>query len=227
MEGRSPQGASPFFFSATVFSTFPVRACTGLACVWLLESAAARAPSAQHVLTEPTEVGLRAQRVWFGVGGWIRFRNGIRTRDDLQHKRAWSRLRFAHRQVSPHTIGADFAPWHLCTTCSAGSYTQPARRPLPRRCDRRPISDRRRSSPWQSDPAGRTGGVSQTRSIADTVPFPPGSQLVLFTDGLVERRDRPFFTGVEMAATHLAALTAPLSPNEPIDSLWTRASATR
>jgi len=50
---------------------------------------------------------------------------------------------------------------------------------------------------------------------------------VLFTDGLVERRDRPFFTGVEMAATHLAALTAPLSPNEPIDSLWTRASATR
>jgi serine phosphatase RsbU (regulator of sigma subunit) len=62
-------------------------------------------------------------------------------------------------------------------------------------------------------------GVGPTRSIADTAPFPPGSHLVMFTDGLVERRTRPFITGVELAATYLASLTIHLDPSELIDSL--------
>ena len=52
-----------------------------------------------------------------------------------------------------------------------------------------------------------------------TAPFPPGSQLVLYTDGLVERRDRPFDEGIAHAATHLAALPERLNPGQLIDSL--------
>jgi hypothetical protein len=62
-------------------------------------------------------------------------------------------------------------------------------------------------------------GVAATRRVAATAPFPPGSQLVLYTDGLVERRDRPYFIGVELAAQHLATLPDRLSPDELIDSL--------
>jgi serine phosphatase RsbU (regulator of sigma subunit) len=54
---------------------------------------------------------------------------------------------------------------------------------------------------------------------SDTAPFPRGSQLIVFTDGLVERRDRSFDTGMEQMATHLAALPAHIGPEELIDSL--------
>jgi len=53
----------------------------------------------------------------------------------------------------------------------------------------------------------------------DTAPFPPGSRLVLFTDGLVERRDRPFTVGLDEMAAHLAALPADVKPVEVVDSL--------
>lgn len=62
-------------------------------------------------------------------------------------------------------------------------------------------------------------GAGPTRTIADSAPFPTGSQLVLFTDGLIERRNRTFDTGLELAATHLASLSARLQPQELIDSL--------
>lgn len=62
-------------------------------------------------------------------------------------------------------------------------------------------------------------GLTHRRHIAGTAPFPPGSQLVLYTDGLVERRDRPFDVGVHLATTHLATLPEPLAPTDLIDSL--------
>jgi serine phosphatase RsbU (regulator of sigma subunit) len=54
---------------------------------------------------------------------------------------------------------------------------------------------------------------------SDTAPFPYGSQLIVFTDGLVERHDRPFATGMVQMATHLAALPSQLGPEDLINSL--------
>ncbi|HEX5586411.1 MAG TPA: GAF domain-containing SpoIIE family protein phosphatase, partial [Acidimicrobiia bacterium] len=62
-------------------------------------------------------------------------------------------------------------------------------------------------------------GLDKTLTIADTAPFPRGSQLIVFTDGLVERRDRSFSSGIEQMAVHLAALPAHLHPDALIDSL--------
>jgi serine phosphatase RsbU (regulator of sigma subunit) len=53
----------------------------------------------------------------------------------------------------------------------------------------------------------------------DTVLFPIGSQLIMYTDGLVERRDRPVQVGIDQAASHLAALSTHLAPRHVIDSL--------
>jgi serine phosphatase RsbU (regulator of sigma subunit) len=61
-------------------------------------------------------------------------------------------------------------------------------------------------------------GIASRPGSAETVPFPPGSQLVMFTDGLVERRDRPFFVGVEQVARHLEEVGV-LSTNELVDSM--------
>ena len=61
--------------------------------------------------------------------------------------------------------------------------------------------------------------VAETLVLADTAPFPRGSMLVIYTDGLVERRDRPFNIGMDQIATHLARLRAPLAPEALIDSL--------
>jgi hypothetical protein len=41
----------------------------------------------------------------------------------------------------------------------------------------------------------------------------------MYTDGLVERRGRPFDAGVAQASHHLATLPDRLSPNRVIDSL--------
>jgi serine phosphatase RsbU (regulator of sigma subunit) len=65
-------------------------------------------------------------------------------------------------------------------------------------------------------------GVSKTtRAVADTAPFPAGARLVMYTDGLVERRDRSFDVGVAEAAHHLATLSHPLSSRDLLDSLLT------
>jgi serine phosphatase RsbU (regulator of sigma subunit) len=62
-------------------------------------------------------------------------------------------------------------------------------------------------------------GVSTTRTVSDTAPFPRGAQLVMYTDGLVERRDRGFDVGVAEAAHHLATLSDRLDNQDLIDSL--------
>ena len=53
-----------------------------------------------------------------------------------------------------------------------------------------------------------------TRSVADIAGFPMGSLLVMFTDGLVERRDRPFDVGVGQVAAVLAGLSNHVTPEE-------------
>jgi serine phosphatase RsbU (regulator of sigma subunit) len=67
-------------------------------------------------------------------------------------------------------------------------------------------------------------GLDETFPIAaslthDTAPFPRGSTLVIYTDGLVERHDRPFDTGMEQIAEHLERLPGSLRPQALIDSL--------
>ena len=42
-------------------------------------------------------------------------------------------------------------------------------------------------------------GAPRTRRGADIAPFPRGSRLVMYTDGLVERRDRPIDDGIDLA----------------------------
>ncbi|HLM17729.1 MAG TPA: PP2C family protein-serine/threonine phosphatase, partial [Acidimicrobiia bacterium] len=66
-----------------------------------------------------------------------------------------------------------------------------------------------------------------TYRLADTAPFPCGSQLVLYTDGLVERRDRSFATGVEQMATGLSDIPTHLRPVELIDALLAALIGTR
>lgn len=58
-----------------------------------------------------------------------------------------------------------------------------------------------------------------TRSVADVAPFPMGSFLVMFTDGLVERRDRPFDVGVGQVAAVLAGLSKQVTTDELTDML--------
>jgi serine phosphatase RsbU (regulator of sigma subunit) len=63
-------------------------------------------------------------------------------------------------------------------------------------------------------------GVSlDVRGKTQTVPFPPGSRLVMYTDGLVERRDRFVDEGIREAASLLAAMTSGLDPDEVIVAL--------
>jgi serine phosphatase RsbU (regulator of sigma subunit) len=66
-----------------------------------------------------------------------------------------------------------------------------------------------------------------TYRLADTAPFPCGSQLVLYTDGLVERRDRSFASGVETMAMRLAGIPTHLRPAELIDAVLAKLIGTR
>jgi len=49
-------------------------------------------------------------------------------------------------------------------------------------------------------------GAEVTRRVSDVAPFPKGSKLVMYTDGLVERRDRPINDGIDLAISRLQAL---------------------
>ena len=73
-------------------------------------------------------------------------------------------------------------------------------------------------------------GLTSTRRIASTVPFPAGSRLVMFTDGLVERNDRPFDVGIDQIVELLSILPSLLTPTEVtdaiVDSLLAGAAAT-
>jgi serine phosphatase RsbU (regulator of sigma subunit) len=50
------------------------------------------------------------------------------------------------------------------------------------------------------------GGPGGRRRVADIAPFPKGSKLVMYTDGLVERRDRPVDDGINLAMSRLHAI---------------------
>jgi serine phosphatase RsbU (regulator of sigma subunit) len=63
------------------------------------------------------------------------------------------------------------------------------------------------------------GVSSDSVGEIDAKPFPLGSQLVMYTDGLVERRDRPLQLGIDQAVAHLAALSTKLAPHQVIESL--------
>jgi serine phosphatase RsbU (regulator of sigma subunit) len=63
------------------------------------------------------------------------------------------------------------------------------------------------------------GVSSDSVGEIDAAPFPLGSQLVMYTDGLVERRDRPLQLGIDQAVAHLAALSTHLAPRQVIESL--------
>jgi serine phosphatase RsbU (regulator of sigma subunit) len=62
-------------------------------------------------------------------------------------------------------------------------------------------------------------GIGLTRSVEGTAPFLPGSLLVMYTDGLVERRDRRSDQGTAAAAGVLRALPLDTSPDEVITAL--------
>ena len=62
-------------------------------------------------------------------------------------------------------------------------------------------------------------GVSMTAQVSATIPFPSGSTLVMYTDGLVERRDRIFYDGMLAAVDLLAVASADMNPDQMIDYL--------
>jgi hypothetical protein len=63
------------------------------------------------------------------------------------------------------------------------------------------------------------GASIEPPRTACTAPFPLGARLVVYTDGLIERRDRPLDDGIHEAAAHLAGIPAHLEPAQVIDSL--------
>ena len=62
-------------------------------------------------------------------------------------------------------------------------------------------------------------GAPGTRRVAETTPFPPGSTLVMYTDGLVERRDRPVHDGIDQAVARLDALPDDARGVDIVDAL--------
>ena len=62
-------------------------------------------------------------------------------------------------------------------------------------------------------------GLASTRRVARTTPFPVGSRLVMFTDGLVERHDRPFDKGIDQIVDLLSVLPSRLTTNDVTDAL--------
>jgi hypothetical protein len=62
-------------------------------------------------------------------------------------------------------------------------------------------------------------GVSTTRQIAATMPFPVGARLVMYTDGLVERRDRTFDAGIAELVDVLSSEDNPDDPGQMINVL--------
>ena len=63
-------------------------------------------------------------------------------------------------------------------------------------------------------------GIPTSDHRAETAPFPPGATLIMYTDGLVERRDRPFTEGVDRAVDLLTRQPTDLSANQYIDVLF-------
>jgi serine phosphatase RsbU (regulator of sigma subunit) len=71
------------------------------------------------------------------------------------------------------------------------------------------------------------GVVTGQAHVACSVPFPPGAQVVMCTDGLIEQRRRPFDAGLDAAAALLSE-SERLAPDDVIDALLdTLVGATR
>ena len=54
-------------------------------------------------------------------------------------------------------------------------------------------------------------GIAPSDRRAEVAPFPPGATLIMYTDGLVERRDRPFTEGIDLAVDLLTRQPTDLS----------------
>ena len=72
-----------------------------------------------------------------------------------------------------------------------------------------------------SGAAGPLLGSGPVELRQETVAMPAGSRLVLYTDGLVERRDRPIDAGIDALAERLAALDGAVAdaPRALVDAL--------
>jgi hypothetical protein len=62
-------------------------------------------------------------------------------------------------------------------------------------------------------------GIPGRHRVADTAPFPEGSTLVMYTDGLVERRDRPVEDGIDLAIAHLKGLGGDVTGDALVEAL--------
>jgi len=62
-------------------------------------------------------------------------------------------------------------------------------------------------------------GVPSSRQAARTAAFPRGSTLIMYTDGLVERPDRPFDEGIDRAVALLQQVGQQLGPEQYVDLL--------
>jgi len=62
-------------------------------------------------------------------------------------------------------------------------------------------------------------GRASTMRVASTVPFPVGSRLVMFTDGLVECSDRHFDVGIDQIVEILSALPRGLTTDDVTDAI--------
>lgn len=61
-------------------------------------------------------------------------------------------------------------------------------------------------------------GVDATRRVSGSAVFPAGSTLIMYTDGLVESRHRPFYDGIDSWVTFLMGTSPDLSPIGLIDA---------
>jgi serine phosphatase RsbU (regulator of sigma subunit) len=62
-------------------------------------------------------------------------------------------------------------------------------------------------------------GIAAGVQISGTARFAPGARLIMYTDGLVERRDRPFYVGIEDLVSLVSSLDSRVDPSGLIDML--------
>jgi serine phosphatase RsbU (regulator of sigma subunit) len=62
------------------------------------------------------------------------------------------------------------------------------------------------------------GFRAEGAGISETVPFDPGDQIMMFTDGLIERRDESIDVGLQRLATALGQMRD-LAPQDLCDAL--------
>ena len=80
-------------------------------------------------------------------------------------------------------------------------------------------SNSRRGSPTARRRQRADDRLASTLRVANSTPFPVGTPFVMFTDGLVERNDRPFDVGIDQIVEVLAKLPSRLTPSEVTDAI--------